>query len=92
MDESKGPRDVHWLDLAESQPKPVTGKSVIHTQNKHINDMCFVQDGDKQLLVVAAADEGLFAYNTGNDEVEWKVDGCLFGNRGTFESYGSHYR
>ena len=77
LDQSKTPREVHWLHLNDAQPKP--GKSVIHTQQFHIRDICFVKDGDKQLLVVAAAQNGLFAYNIEFDKLEWKFDGNIPG-------------
>ena len=80
VDESKKPRDVHWLDLSGLKPKPAAGKRVIHTQIFNIYDMCFVEDRDKQLLIVAGGDKGLFAYNTQNDKVEWKVGENLSGN------------
>ena len=53
--------------------KPAEGKKIIHTQLDRIDDMCFVQSGDKQLLVVAKCDEGIFAYNTNTDRLEWGV-------------------
>ena len=68
------PFEVHWLDLSESQPKPAEGKSVIHTLHSEIYDMCFAQAEDKQLLIVAVDEEGVFAYNTDTDKLEWKVD------------------
>ena len=91
-DASKSPREVHWLDLSDREPKPAKGKCVIHTKNKYIYDMCFVQDGDKQLLIVAGGDEGfftskttkgpsLFAYDTEKDKLEWKVGENLPGNK-----------
>ena len=35
--------------------------------------MCFVQDGDKELLIVFGLGEGLSTYNTDTDKLEWKV-------------------
>ena len=78
-DSSKSPRDIHWLDLSELQPKPAAGKRVIHTKQHKIYDMCCTQDGDEQLLVVTARHDGLFAYNTITGKLEWKVDGKLPG-------------
>ena len=34
--------------------------------------MCLVQDGDKQLLVVALGHDGVVAYNIEEDKLEWK--------------------
>ena len=36
--------------------------------------MCFVEVGHKRLLIVVSGDEGLFAYNTETDKLEWKVN------------------
>ena len=62
-DWTKSTREVHWLDVSDAQPKPVAGKGVITTQLCKMYDMCAIQDGDKQLLVAAAGEDGLFAYN-----------------------------
>ena len=40
-------------------------------------DICFVQDGDKQLLIVGAFEAGLIAYNIKRGKLEWKVDGKM---------------
>ena len=63
--------DVHWLDFSKSKPKPAAGKCVIHIehsdiQHDDVDDMCFVQDGGKQLLIVAAHST-IFAFNIEND-------------------------
>ena len=79
LDVSKEPTEVHWLDLNESKPKPAAGKCVIHTQVNITDDICFVQYGDKHLLVVAARKAGLFAYNTDTNKLEWKVVGKVSG-------------
>ena len=76
-DASRCPREVHWLDLSDGDPKPAAGKRVIHTQNKDIWEMYLIKAGKKQLLIVAAGDEGLFAYNTKTDKLEWEVRGKL---------------
>ena len=73
VDGSKSRFEVNWLDLSESPPKPAAGKRVIHTKLEFILDMCCTQDGDEHLLVVAAGN-GLFAYNTNTGKLEWKVD------------------
>ena len=77
-DASKRPRDVHWLDLSGSKPKPAAGKRAIHLEQDDIRNMCFVQHGDKQLLIVADRNK-LFAYNTNTGKNEWKVSGKLQG-------------
>ena len=67
-DTSKSPREVHCLDLSGAEPKPAAGKRVIHTELDNITDMCVVQDGNEQMLIVAHMN-GVFAYNTETDEV-----------------------
>ena len=74
VDSSKSPRELHWLDLSESQPKPSVGRRTIHIKQKFIYDVCCTQDGGEQLLVVTARHDGLFAYNTNTGKLEWKVD------------------
>ena len=73
VNRSKCLREVHWLDLTGKRPKPAEGKKIIHTQLGRIDDMCFIQNGNKQLLVAAKCDEGIFVYNTNTDTLEWKV-------------------
>ena len=72
VDVSTSPCEIHWKDLQKL--KPSAGKRVIHTKVTRIMAMCFVQHGHKQLLLVAAGDEGLFAYDINTDELEWEVD------------------
>ena len=80
--------EFYWLDLSDGQPKPAAGKPVTHTRNDDNEEMCFVQYGEKCLLVVAGGDEGLFAYNTDTDKLEWKVEGELPGMKYRFSAFG----
>ena len=73
MDSSKSPKEIHWLDLSESPLKPAAVKPAISTKQNIIYDMCGLQDGDKQLLVLVDGND-LFAYNTNTGKLEWKVD------------------
>ena len=79
---------VHCLDLSGSEPKPAAGKPVTHTKQKLIYDTCCMKDGDKQLLVVAAGDEGIYAYNMGTDELEWSAKGKLPGMEKAMDAFG----
>ena len=74
LDVSKQPTEVHWLHLYDSKPKAAAAKYVIPTQLSRVHDMCVIQDADKQLFVVAADIEGLFAFNIETGNLEWKVD------------------
>ena len=80
--------EVRWLDLSESKPKLAAGKSVILTQLGKMFDICFVEDGDKQLLVVAAFEAGLFAYNIKMGKLEWKVNGKVSGMEQALDAGG----
>ena len=79
VDGSKQPREVNWLELSELEPKTTVRKPVIHLHNTLPKDMCFTQDGDKQLLIIATIDGGLFACNIETDKLEWEVRGKLPG-------------
>ena len=41
-------------------------------QKSEMYDMCLVQDGHKQLLVVALGHDAVVAYNLEEDKLEWK--------------------
>ena len=88
VDGSKKPYEVYWLDLSESKPKLTAGKHVIHTQLNEVSDISFGQVGDKHLLIVAARQAGLFAYNTETDKLEWKVDGKVSGREKALDAHG----
>ena len=75
LDANTKPYSVHWLNLTDVQSKIAAGKGVIHIEldDTSIRDMCLVQEGDKQIVVVAGGDGGLFAYDTETGKLEWKV-------------------
>ena len=50
--------------------------------------MSFSKDGDKQLLLVAGGDGGLFAYDTETDKLVWKVEEKLPGMKYKFNAFG----
>ena len=87
VDVSKEPNEVYWLDLSESKPKLAAGKCVVPTQMYSMRDVCVIQDSDKQLLVVAADIDGLFAYNIESGKLEWKMDE-MFGMEQTIDANG----
>ena len=94
VDTSTAPNEVHCLDLTGSKPKPkpAAGKPVIHTQLKGIYDMCCMKDGDKELLILAAGDKGLYAYNMRTDQLEWSAKEKLPGMEKEMEARGSYCR
>ena len=88
-DGSKQQSEVYWLDLSELPPKLATGKGNVHTQQRSIKGMCFVQNGNKQLLIATEWENGsLFAYNTETDKQEWEVNGKLPGMENDMEASG----
>ena len=88
VDASKSPRDVHWLDLSESKPKPAAGKRILRVQQDIFRDMSFTKVGDKELLIVVGGDGGLFAYDTDTEKLEWKVEGALPAMKYKFSAFG----
>ena len=81
VNRSKEPREVRVVDCSGTKPKAVEGKNVIRTKQASISDMCAVQDGERQLLVVTDSGKhgGVYAYNTATDVLEWSVKGKLEG-------------
>ena len=86
VDKSKMPCEIHSINV--SGRKSAAGKPLIHTQQNGITDMCCVKDGAKQLLVVAARDEGLHAYNMRTDRLEWSAKVKLPGMEREMRAYG----
>ena len=77
VDWAKSQCKIHHLDLSELHTNPSAQGKVIHTQQTHIYNICFVQDGDKQLMIVSGTQDDcskLFAYNTLKDKIEWKLE------------------
>ena len=72
------PQVIHQLDLSDAHPKPTFGKSVIHWELDRepglFRDLCFVEDGDKELLAVVDEVNRVFIYNTETGKLEWKVN------------------
>ena len=78
VDYFKYPQVIHRLDLSDSQPKLASKKIIIHGEldggPRLFTDLCFVKDGDKELLIVVDGVNSVFAYNTETVKLEWKVD------------------
>ena len=85
VDRSNKPFKVHFLDLSKSTP---VAKKVIHTQHSSIHELCYAQDGDKQLLVITDRDIGIFVYNIETDKLEWKIDKKLPGMEKPIDASG----
>ena len=59
-------------------PEPIQiPKYKININGNGSLDMCFVEDGDKMLLIVAQPATGLIAYNAKTGKVQWAVTGRL---------------
>lgn len=83
------PYEVHLLDCSGSEPKPLDGKNVIHTQRLCVSDMCVAQVGSKYLLVATDGSRyggGVSAYKIKTDELEWSVRGKLEGMKKIMEA------
>ena len=67
---------VKWLDCSSYPPSFLNTQTNIQVQlagNYFIQDMCFVTDGEKDLLVTTHNHGGVHAYIAGTDELEWRV-------------------
>ena len=66
---------VLWLDCSVIPPRPPPGRSVTHTDSVFIMDICFVQNGNKQLIVTTDNRGALCAYDVRKDRSEWVMSG-----------------
>ena len=74
---------AHLVQLdCSSSPVQVKHTFEINLYHKGwTKDMCFVNDGNKALVVVAQSFKGLTAYNTETGQIEWSVTGRLKNGR-----------
>ena len=70
--EDRSPRHVRWLDCTTLPPKPPSGRSITstNTEDKYW-DLCVVEHGDIELLVVVYSDNRVDAYNLDADKLQW---------------------
>ena len=78
-DRSVTPHIVRWVNCSASPPQPISGTNVTNTHHAIIWGMCCVPRGDKQLLIMTRANNGLFACNTQRAHLGWTVKGKLTG-------------
>ena len=81
-DQSKDPREVRWLNCSTSPPKPANfaaGACSTHTQQDIVWDMCCVKHEHEKLVVTTKGYQGVYAYNTTSDKVQWHMKGKVAG-------------
>ena len=88
-DRSVTPRIVRWVNCSASPPKPISGTNVTNTHHAIIWDMCCVPHGDKQLLIMTRANNGLLACNTQRAHLGWTVKGKLTGMERDMSVWGA---
>lgn len=79
IDHKKHPHEATWLDCNRSPPELKADANVTHVQQDIVWDMCCVQDRNKHLLLTTGGFDGVNAYNTDTDQVEWCKKGTLTG-------------
>ena len=73
IDDSKNPREVHQLDCGNLPPRSPSGYKSICLSEGVWWDMCFVNEQNKNLLIIASVEmNGIEAYNTDSGSLEWK--------------------
>ena len=76
--------EIHRLDLNELQ----NSDSLIRIKPATVYDLCFAQYEGKELLVLAAGDEGVYAYNIETNQIEWEIDAKLPGMKKKMQATG----
>ena len=70
---SKNPRQLHWLDCSEPEPKLLG----IHanTNLSYVQDMCLAELENESLLIVISCDanELIHAYNSTTGQLQWSA-------------------
>ena len=84
VDQGISPRKIRWVECSPTKPQPDI--TMTRTQLTNVRDMCLVQNGGNLLLV--ATGDGVHAYNTKNDNLEWSVEGKLPGMACRIEPQG----
>ena len=72
--------NYRWLDCRKTTPHYVKkGDNTIQTHQSWTSDMCCAAagSGKKKLLVTTHYSMGIYAYNTANGTVEWKISGNI---------------
>ena len=73
VDESKSPREIHWLDCSSMEPTPM--QKVIHTSQQDIWEIQHAATEGLVLVMAAPGSEGIHACNQTTGELKWSVVG-----------------
>ena len=86
VDISKIPRQLHWLDCSEPEPK-LLGINA-NTNLSRVKDMCTAKLENETFLIVLSSDakELIHAYHSTTGQLKWSVQKKI--PSGTFNSYG----
>ena len=79
IDHKKHPHEATWLYCSKSPPELRADANITHVQQDNVWDMCCVQDRNKHLLLTTGGFDGVSAYNTDTDQIEWCKKGTLAG-------------
>ena len=65
--------EIHWLDCSTIPPKENSQKKIIIPGQTMYWDMCFVQEQNKNLVIITAdGPQGIHAYNANTTLLEWR--------------------
>ena len=83
---SRNPRQLHWLDCSEAQPKPLG--ITANTKLPIVQDMCTAKLENETLLIIISLDanEHMHAYNSTTGQLKWSAQKKI--PSGTFNSSG----
>ena len=77
VDESKSPREIHWLDCSSTEPTPI--QKVISTSLEDIWEIQHAAREGLVLVMAAPGSDGIHAYNETTGELKWSVVGKPLG-------------
>ena len=77
-DQSKEPRQIHWLDCNEGKPKLVKEISFT-TSVPYLSDMIGVLNDAQELVIGVTSENGIHCYSTTNKNLKWSMAGNLSG-------------
>ena len=81
VDQSTDPCFVRVLDCSGMKPKHLLGPhNIVHAEVEHLKSICYVQNGEKQVLMVAAGH--LYAYDRVANKLIWIRERMSWNHKG----------
>ena len=77
-DQSKMPRNIHWLDCNEAKPKLLKERSFTIPPS-YLYDIIAVRIGPDEMIIGIGCDSGIHCYSTTTKSLKWEVAGQMPG-------------